>query len=254
MNRRSFLGLTLATACSPVCSLRAAEEFWAVRGPDRWSEREIKQIATNSPWAKTVNVHLPADTLRTSGSGPLGGGGRQDPRATQQDDGEASGVMSQILVRWDSALPISEACSRGSNTEKDLFSCASKLYSLSVLGTKFEEMRKSFYILSLTNYPITQHGKDAIQHSDAGNAALERMCRRMEQTTYLKPKGRPAFRPDHILALPWDQALLLLVFFPRTEDLSLDDREVAFQSINGIVELKATFDLQKMRFLGKLSL
>jgi hypothetical protein len=254
MQRRSFLGLTLATACSPVCSLSATDEFWATRSPEQWSGQEIKQIATSSPWAKTVNVHLPANTLPSSVSGPPGGGGYQDPRATQQDDNEASGVMSHVLVRWDSALPVSEACSRGSNTDKDLFSCASKLFSLSVLGRKFEEMRQDFYILSLTNYPITQRGKDAIQHSDTGNAALERMCRQMQQTTYLKPKSRPAFRPDHIVALPWDQALLLLVFFPRTEDLSLDDREVAFQSINGIVELKATFDLQKMRFQGKLSL
>src|SRR5215469_805398 len=196
MHRRSFWGLTLATVSSAVCSPRAAEEFWATRGPERWSELEIKQIVTSSPWAKTVNVHLPADTLPTSGSGPPGAGGRQDPRATKQDDNESSGVITHILVRWDSALPISEACSRGSNTEKDLFSCAAKLFSLSVLGKKFEEMRKGFYILSLTNYPITLRGKEAIQHSDAGNAALERMCRRMEQTTYLKPKSRPAFRPD----------------------------------------------------------
>jgi hypothetical protein len=80
------------------------------------------------------------------------------------------------------------------------------------------------------------------------------MCERMRTTTWLRPSRRGPFPPDHILALPWDQALLLLVFFSRTEELSLDDREISFQSVNGSVELKATFNLAKMKFQGKLTL
>jgi len=210
----------------------------------------MKQVATNSPWAKSVNVRLPGNTISSFGSTPVGRGGPEDPGAPRNES-SLSGSLSKILVRWDSAGPVLDACEHSSNTDKDLFSCASKLFSFSAIGTKFSEMRRDFYIISLSNYPITQRD---IQHSEAAKAALEKMCERMRTTTWLRPKSRGPVQPDHIIALPWDQALLLLVFFPRTAEFSLDDRELSFQSINGPVEFKATFNLLKMKYQGKLAL
>jgi hypothetical protein len=248
MRRRRFLELSLAMSCP----LRAAE-FWETTGVETWSVAQMKLVATNSPWAKSVNVRLPGSIISSVGSAPVGRGGPEDTGASRNDS-SLSGTISNILVRWDSALPVVEACERSSNTEKDLFSCASKLFSLSTMGKKFSELRRDYYIIGLSNYPIMQRGKEAIQHSEAASAALEKMCERMRTTTWLRPKGRGPLQSDHIIALPWDRALLLLVFFPRTAEFSLDDREISFQSVNGTVEFKATFNLQKMKYQGRLAL
>ena len=166
---------------------------------------------------------------------------------------DSSPSAPQIQVRWDSAAPVYEACAKG-GMERHLFSCSSKLLYLSGLGKKFDELRKEFYIVGMSNYPKALRGEDAPQHSEAANAALDRMSRRIQQTTFLKRKGKPPSKPSYIVALPAGPALLLMVFFPRTDALSLADKEVVFESTNGTIDVKATFNLRRMLYQGKLEL
>jgi hypothetical protein len=245
----SIFGLTLAAACA-----LGAEDFWMIREPAKWSEQEIKRMVTDSPWAKEASVQVPGGAIPSVETGPLGGG-LDVPRspAAGGAGGDSSTVPPQILVRWDSAVPVYEACSKG-GMERHLFSCASKLLYLSGLGKKFDELRKDFYIVSMSNYPKALRGEAAPQHSEAANAALERMSRRIQQATYLKRKGKSPSRPAHVVTLPAGQALLLMVFFPRTEVLVEADKEVLFESADGMIELKAKFNLRKMVYQGKLEL
>jgi hypothetical protein len=138
--------------------------------------------------------------------------------------------------------------------ERHLFSCASKLLYLSGLGKRFDELRNDFHIVSLSNYPKSREVAAAPQHSEAANAALERMSGRIRQATFLKRKGKSPSSPTHVVALPAGEALLLLVFFPRTEALAITDKEVSFESSDGVIELKATFNLRKMLYRGRLEL
>jgi hypothetical protein len=94
MRVRSLIAISVAAAWS--CG---AEDFWVSRPPETWSALEIKQMVNESPWAKLASVRM------------------------------RSGLPTapEILVRWDSAVPILEACSHG-GMERHLFTCASKLW------------------------------------------------------------------------------------------------------------------------------
>jgi hypothetical protein len=242
----SILGVTLVAV-----HVLGSEDFWIAREPDKWSEQEIKRMVTDSPWAKEAGVHVRGGAIPGVETEPAPGGFDNSGRG--RAGMESAPPAPQILVRWDSAAPVYEACAKG-GMERHLFSCSSKLLYLSGLGKKFDELRKEFYIVGMSNYPNTLRGENAPQHSEAANAALERMSGRIQQTTFLKRKGKPPSRPSYIVALPAGPALLLIVFFPRADALSVADKEVVFESTDGTIEVKATFNLRRMLYQKKLEL
>ena len=202
-------------------------------------------MVTDSPWAREANVRVRAERIENIVTMPMARGGI-DPAVTQPI------AAPQILVRWDSAAPVCEACSRG-GMERPLFSCVSKLLYLWRLSDKFEKLQEEFYIISMSNYPVPQ-GADAPQHSEAAKAALERLSTRIQHATFLKRKARSPLKPARVVALPAADKLLLMVFFPRTENLSATDKEVLFVSTDGTIELSARFDLRRMVYRNELAL
>jgi hypothetical protein len=233
-------GVILAAAC---CF--GAEDFWIAREPAKWSGPEIIRMVTDSPWARQAHVHVRAEELENVVTMP-------SARGSIDSAGTTPIVMPEILVRWDSAVPVCEACSRG-GMERPLFSCVSKLLYLSRLSDKFEKLQEEFYIVSMSNYPAPRSA-NAPQHSEAANTALARLSERIQQVTFLKRKGRSPLRPARVVALPAADRLLLIVFFPRTDALSVADKEVLFESSDGTIELSAKFDLTKMVYRNALTL
>jgi hypothetical protein len=248
MRLRNIPAMILAAAL-----LLPAADFWTAREPGEWSEQEIKRMVTDSPWAKEANVHVKgnAGAIPGPGSGRAGAAVPDNGPEAPVDAAGGAPAVPHIVVRWDSAVPVCEACANG-GMERHLFSCTSKLLYLSGLSRKFEELAKEFYIVSLSNYPW--RGSGAPQHSAAANAALERLGQRIQQATFLKRKGKNPVHPARVVALPAGQALLLMIFFPRTEALALDDKEVSFESADGTIEVRSKFDLRKMVYKGKLEL
>jgi hypothetical protein len=228
----------LATALAAAILLRAAD-FWTATHPARWSKQDIERMVTNSPWAKQASVQIKGSDVPPliAGSTP-----------------PAAPATPQILVRWDSALPVCEACEKG-GLERPLFSCTSKLLYLSGLSRKFAELAKDFYVVSMSNYPkpVSEWREDP-QHSPAATAALERIAQRIQQAALLKPKGRTAIAPAHAVALPAGHVLLVMVFFSRTAPLTIEDKEVSFESSDGTIEIRSKFDLRRMVYNGKLEL
>jgi hypothetical protein len=123
------------------------------------------------------------------------------------------------------------------------------------VGEKFDELRKRYHVIGLSNYPKPQRREgDPPEHSEAANAALSRMSGRIQESTALKRPGKPASKPEQVVALPAGQSLLLIVVFPRTAALSQDDGEVVFELADDTMEVKATFNLREMMFRGRLEL
>ena len=218
----SLAGMTLAA----VSSLRA-EDFWVSKPPEQWTPAEIRQMVTDSPWSKRASV--------------------------RRRSGAAGGDTEGIVVRWDSATPVSKACAQG-GMERHLFSCVSKLLYLSGLADKFEQLRSQFYVVGLSNYPKPPRQAGAPEHSDAGNAVLEKLSGRIQESTFLRRKGRSPSKPANVISLPAGQSLLVILFFDRTEAISASDGEVSLELAEGGIELETTFPLQKMFYLGNLSL
>jgi hypothetical protein len=245
MRRRNLLTLTLTA------TVLAAGQHRTAGKPGQSPERSIRQMVTDSPWAREANVTIKGDggALIGMASGPFGQNGGES--------GDRGGIpaVPKIVVRWDSAAPVCEACARG-GLERYLFSCYSKLMYLSGLSAKFDELSKAFYILSMSNYPKPPLGRDgdAPQHSAASNAALERMGERLRQATLIRRKGKAPLRPAKALVLPAGEALLPVIFFTRKDNITLEDREVLFESEGERIVVTAKFNLKKMVLQGKLEL
>src|SRR5262245_46030109 len=217
--------ISLASMTLTAVWLLRAEDFWLTTPPGKWSQLEIKQMVTDSPWSKRANVRW---------STAAAAGRAQDIRIPSPPE---------IMVRWDSAFPILEACANG-GMERHLFSCVSKLLYLSGLEEKFDQLKAQYYVVGLSNYPKPPREAGVTEHSDAGNAALEKVSRRIQESAFLRFKHRSAARPAHVISLPAGQSLLVVFFFPRTDGISLPDEQVSIEVADGLIELKATFDLQ----------
>jgi hypothetical protein len=264
MNAPRILALVLAASiCAP------ATEFWDVKDSSLWSGAQIRTIVTDSPWAKEASVSFKGNTTLSvkSRGGPAGrlGAEGSDPvsgEAARPNNGAGMGpeiftdsrsTPPPIVVRWESAHPVCEACARG-GMDRFLFSCTSKILYLSDLERKFEELSQEFYILSMSNYPSAGLARDAPQHSAAAAAILERMGERIQQSTFLTRKGKSPLEPSKAVILPTGRTLLVILFFSRTGALSPADKEVVFDSDGDTIRVKSRFNLGKMLYKQRLDL
>ncbi len=53
----------------------AASDFWNKKKPTEWTEQEIQELRTKSPWAKKVDAEMSGGGGRGGGGGAAGGGG-----------------------------------------------------------------------------------------------------------------------------------------------------------------------------------
>src|SRR5580692_5712127 len=114
MTRREMLMLSVAGV--PGLSSPAGE-FWNDRKPEEWTDEQIQELLTRSPWAKEGAVSVfggsGGSLLNRNGamnrSGNMSGSGRQRTSTTQTQSGDAPDLRYKAIVRWQSALPIREA-------------------------------------------------------------------------------------------------------------------------------------------------
>src|SRR5487761_2310516 len=106
MTRRELLMLSLAAMpglASP------AGEFWNEKKPADWTEDEVKEMLTRSPWAKEGSVSvfgggggaLLNRDAAISEDGVMTGAGRQRKKKTQTQSGDAPDLRYKAIVRWE---------------------------------------------------------------------------------------------------------------------------------------------------------
>src|ERR1700675_3042391 len=105
LSRRTFVtGLGFAAA-----AYGWAKDFWNAKKPSDWTEDEVQQMLTKSPWAKDASIF---DTATHNGvsswllAGRLYGGSRYE-----STNGKSLPTVSGLqgwsaTVRWESALPV----------------------------------------------------------------------------------------------------------------------------------------------------
>ena len=226
-----------------------AENFWTAREPAQWTAAEIKKMVTDSPWAKEAIVNATARVSGQAAERPSGA----PPGWFGAPDGAETPAIPRILVRWDSAIPVSEACDKG-GLEPHLFSCVSKLWSMAGLAGKFAEYQKNFYIVSMSHYPRIRLAASTPEHSAAGKAALEQMGQRLQQSTQIKRSGKAPIRPKQVLVLPAGPTMRVEVFFSREDPIRLEDKEVVFESAGEMLNVTSKFNLKMAVYKGKLEL
>src|SRR5580693_8997722 len=114
MTRREALILPIAVL--PIVA-SPASEILNQKKPEDWTDDEVQEMLTKSPWAKEASVSVfggaGGSLLNRNGamnrSGNMSSSGRQRTNTTQTQSGDAPDLRYKAIVRWQSALPIREA-------------------------------------------------------------------------------------------------------------------------------------------------
>jgi len=235
-----------------------AEQPWKGKAVAEWTEDDARQVLSSSPWSKLVTPKVEQPQGGRGGYGrrggmgggiggmgggrggmgypgggggyPGGGGGGGYPGGGQPSDtdsGSGSGgrtnTPSAVTVRWESALPVREA--------------QLKLHQ-EVVGAD-----EPYYAIAILGLP-----------SRIANRDPQELKSRMLSDTYLKPKGKKKIELADVKVLTRDDNPVLLLLFPKSQEITAAEKEVEFSTHVARMEIKQKFPLEDMTFDGKLQL
>lgn len=238
---------SLAIGCLPA-AVPIAADFWDTRAFPEWSAQEIDRLLSDSPWARSVNVHVTNVGLAGrvgglgggvvgAGAGSRGGVGAGGGGVAGAGAGNIGGGTFmppprrvRVPVVWSSALPVRQAMARltagGDGAD---------LAQRPELGGDEPLYRITIVVPAELSEEIT---------------SLEAL----RDTTTLATR-RTRERPPFDIRLFFQDALLGLEFdFERAPAITLQDREVEFATEIGSTSIKRTFRLSDMTVDGELRL
>ena len=226
-------------------TLWAADPWKSNKKYTEWSEKEIRKVLEKSPWAKTVTLTF----LAESGFGQGAGGGPLDNQPIQvgragrgaapiSGGGGPRTASRQVLVRWESALPVRRALER-QQVQAEMLT---------------PEQAEQYFEQAPSEYEVVLGGMPMVEMTDT---TLEEV----KASTYLKTgdKQRIMAQDVRISQLPEErlaegQVPNLYFAFPRAIPIELRHKSVEFFTEVGQFKIKKKFKLKDMLFKGKLEL
>lgn len=214
------LGLGGATAASAW-----AKDFWNEKKPSDWSEDDIRQMLTKSPWAKDASIfdtaaHNGVPTPRIGGLSRRGG---ISPLPT--------GVNSNswtAIVRWESALPVRDA----------------------LKTPKTAEVEENYIVALVGDIPGV-----GVPLDDDDPAERQQKMTILKEATRLERKDDPLdLQRVKIAPRIAESPSGTLFYFSRVFPLTPEDKQVTFVTKVGPLEGKCKFTLRDMRYRGNLEL
>src|SRR5262245_3364943 len=221
----------------------SAAEVWNTKDSSIWTEAEANLILNNSPWAKQVKTKPQSGGAQRGGRvgmgrrGGMGGPGGY-PRGGGSRGRDTVAPMS-ALVRWESAKPVQEAearlkkLSNSEDSPADANSLENR-YVVSVIGLR----------------PQGRQGA----RQDGNGGGTRQMRDQLMTYTQLVLKNRAPIGPEDIKVNTQSGANEIQFFFPKTSPITLDDKEVTFQTTIGRMKVENRFDLKKMTRNKKLEI
>jgi hypothetical protein len=254
--RRVILMIAAVLICLAVPSSRAAD-FWKKKGYAEWSDKEIQKMLNDSPWAKEASepggarggIGTGSPDATMSGGRSRGAAGAVGAGAPSGEGGEASvrraggagggrpgggGPAMNLLVRWTSALPVKQAMVRLRFGSQASSGDAAELLA----------REEPAYMLTVHNLPRRLAAVDPAQLKEA-----------LRKTVRLDRKGKESLRPDEVQVARTDDGGIVVIFaFPKTNPITLDDKNVEFFMQLGPTEFRCKFNLSDMAIDGKPAL
>ena len=87
------------------------------------------------------------------------------------------------------------------------------------------------------------------------NANRKSLPKELSKGAYLKRDGKKDLRPVGVNLLPQEGGFTTIVYlFPRSEEITAEDRRIAFTAVFGRLSLAEYFYPAQMQFQGKLEL
>ena len=121
------------------------------------------------------------------------------------------------------------------------------------------ENQEPYYVIAVERLPRMGMGRRAGAGAPAGGAEegadpAERMRQMMARSTSILRKGKEPIKPEDVKIANAEKTMTMYFLFPRSEAITLEDKEVEFVTKLGPLEIKRKFKLQDMVFAGKLEL
>jgi hypothetical protein len=261
-----------------VCAVALfASDVWKTKDYTQWSSEEVYKVLNDSPWAKQKNITggESGQGQRRSSSGqgrgggmgggggrggigfPGGGGGLGYPGGGYPGGGRRNGgnypddsprdgdrQSMNVVVRWESALPIQHALirQRGHEPRIEAPETNEKNYVVAVLGFRV---------------PAQRDGEDPDSlDRDRSSASQDndRLRSRFLDAAQLVFKGRPSIAAEDVRFEGRNGSTAIRFLFPRSGRISADDKEVTFEFQSRGMKLEHKFHLSDMQYQGKLAL
>ncbi len=231
ISRRKLFLLTAGAGsfCKNVPELWAGTPFWERKPSTQWTEEELRQLTTRSPWAKETNLDFEAAEgghFEVPGnSSPYDGRGAAIPRP--------AGVMKRapVVVRWESAEPI-------------------RMAMVSSLPKGLEDR----YAIGVSNIPPEAMNAAKRRGEDGTPQTLETMLRDLEAAATLEAAGKDPAGAGIVRRIPGAESTYVFGFAKEFLQLTPQDREAVFTLRTARVSVKARFNLKEMIYRGKLAL
>jgi hypothetical protein len=227
LSRRAFVtGLGFAAA-----AFGWAKDFWTDKKPADWTEDEIQQMLSRSPWAKEASIFDSA-THKGVSSAPYAGGvyGR---RRYESPDGKSLPTVGGIkgwgaTVRWESALPVRDA----------------------MKVPKTPDVDENYIIALLGDIPSA-----SVPTDDDSAAERQQKMDVLKESTRLERKDDPLELQRVKIAPRTPRSPSgTLYYFSRVLPLTPEDKQVTFVTKVGPLEVKCKFTLRDMLYHGNLEL
>jgi hypothetical protein len=241
-----------------VALLAAADQTWKDKQIAEWTDDDVKQILSNSPWAKAVTPTVSRssnDGQRRSrgmgqggrnGGGGMGGGGigmgipgiggmgRRGgmgggsggggyPRGN--DDGTGTNSAPPVLtLRWESALP--------------------------VRGAELKVHDSNSPIVDDDHYAIAVYGVPNRMVNDNSQNLEDQL----KKQTVLKRDGKKDMKPSSVDVLQREDGAVIVYLFPRSKEITKEDRRILLDAQIGRLKFGVDFYVEEMVYQGKREL
>ena len=252
MRAASVNKLALFVALAP--ALLWAAEVWEAKPFQDWTDKDVQKLVSNSPWARQARAVLGDATPVTPGrnrppavgdassndSGvpkgrEPGGAGRLGSAPSDVDQGPQSQVGVPVIVRWQSALPLRQAQMLGKYGDN---------VASSPEAQKFLTDEPGIYVVAISGLA------GSIVSAGGGDQAR----RSIAEKSTLTVKGKPPLHPIDVDFLAVGSTVDVLIGFPRSTRITLEDQEVELASEIGRSTVRYKFKLKDMVVRGKLEL
>ena len=246
MRKSAFRVAVLASLS--VAALWAAD-FWEAKSYTEWSAKEVEKVLNRSPWAQNATIRM-VESFGPGVGGGLGRGGRGGPGGAYGSGGGGRGgggfgggrggraggmgkPQMTAVVRWFSALPVKQA------SVKLRYGIEA---ATAADGLSYINREEPNYVVSVTGLPGRMAG------------FMQRTPDRIKENTSLHRKGKEPILPADLQITTQMEETDLYFVFPKTDPITLDDKDVEFLMKTERMEIKRKFKLKKMVFDGELSL
>lgn len=231
-----------------------AADVWETKPFQDWNDKDIQKVFNNSPWARQARAVLGSTAPVAAGIGgqpsvgdsssndsgvPKGrdpaGAARMGSAPSDFDQGPQSLPQIPVTVRWQSGLPLRQAQMRRK---------FGKEAATSPEAQKFLTDEPSIYVVSISGLA------GSLVSAGGGDQARQNIAKKSTLTV----KGRQPLHPIDVDFLAIGSAVDVLIGFPRSTRITLEDQEVELVSEIGRATVRYKFRLKDMVVRGKLEL